>query len=224
MRKASSSPIPLKPSTSADIKQERKLDALEDIFLKHGFKNVTVEHLAHELHCSKRSLYQLAPSKEELFLRVFSRYQSRLRAEGFKNAQGVAPQDAFVGYLQPAIDASRKLSDTALDDIRSYEPANEIWEMHRKERMDGLRDLIERCVAEGIFRRTNPIFVAEVFTTSLRRICDPQFLATSKLSYHEAVTNLYELLLNGLLHSGPPARPEEKSQLKNARKLKRADQ
>lgn len=189
-------------------KEEWMLDELETIFLREGFRGVTVEQLARHLRCSKRTIYTIAPSKEELFLRIFDRYLSRMREEASRNAKAARPEEAFVPYLQPAIDASRKLSATLMRDLISFAPANDMWERHQDERMAGLRGLIERCVDEGIFRTANPFLVAEVFAASLRRIREPKFLATSKLTYREAVTELYGLLLHGLLHPKSGIRAE----------------
>lgn len=194
-------------------KEEHMLDELENIFLKHGFRKITVEYLASELRCSKRSLYELAPNKEALFLRVFNRYLSRLRMEGDQNVKGVAPTDAFVGYLQPAINASRKLSESLINDMTAFAPARELWERHRDTRMEGLRKLIDHCVDQGIFRRTHSLLVAEVFAASLQRICTPEFLSNAKLNYPDAVSELYQLLLNGLLHSKAPEEAETLHQI-----------
>ncbi len=181
-------------------REEQMLEELEAIFLKEGFRGVTVERLARRLRCSKRTLYALAPSKEDLFLRVFDRYLSRLREEGSRGARAARPEEAFAPYLTPAIDAARKLSATLIRDITAYPPANEMWERHTRERMAGLRRLVERCVDDGIFRDANAFLVAEVVAASLRRISEPKFLAASKLSYRAAVAELYGLLLHGLLH------------------------
>ena len=199
-RRAAAAPADALPDSLPVPREEQMLEELETIFLRDGFRTVTVERLARELRCSKRTLYALAPSKEELFLRVFDRYLSRLREEGTKGAMAARPEEAFAPFLTPAIDAARKLSATLIRDMTAYPPANEMWERHTRERMAGLRRLVERCVDDGIFRNANAFLVAEVVAASLRRICEPKFLAASKLSYREALAELYGLLLHGLLH------------------------
>lgn len=186
-------------------RQQRLLDALETVFLEEGFRDVTIAELAKRLRCSRRSFYELAPSKEALFLRVLDRYLSRLRDLGRQGAAAASPQAAFEPYLMPAIEAARKLSNRLMRDITAYPPANAIWEAHTRERMEGLRGLVERCVDLGIFRGIDPRLVAEVMAASLRRICEPGFLATTGLTYREAVSELYGLLLHGLVHSRPAA-------------------
>jgi AcrR family transcriptional regulator len=181
-------------------REEKMLDELESIFLREGFRAVTVEQLARQLRCSKRTIYMLAPSKEALFLRVFDRYLSRLREEGLRGAMAADPVNAFEPYLAPAIDAARKLSTTLMRDMTSFPPANEMWERHTSGRMAGLRRLVQRCVDEGLFREANAFLVAEVVAASLRRIREPKFLAASRLTYREAVEELYGLLLHGLMH------------------------
>lgn len=176
------------------------LDAIEAIFLREGFRRVTVEQLARQLRCSRRSIYQLAPSKEALFLRVLDRYLSRLREEGAKGALTAEPIKAFETYLAPAIHAARKLSTTLMRDLTAYPPAHEMWERHTSERMAGLRRLVRNCVDAGLFRAAEPYLVAEVVAASLRRISEPKFLAAAKMTYRDAVEELYGLLLHGLMH------------------------
>ena len=83
-------------------------------------------------------------------------------------------------------------------DVQSYPPAHRMWERHRRERMAGLQALIAACVRSSVFRGIDPYLVAEVMTASLRRICEPEFLTKSGLSYSDAVSELYTLLLGGL--------------------------
>ncbi|MCL4744053.1 MAG: TetR/AcrR family transcriptional regulator [Burkholderiaceae bacterium] len=188
-------------------RQLRLLDDLETIFLAEGFRDARVADLARRLRCSRRSFYELAPTKEALFLRVLDRYLRTLRDEGSKATVGVPPELAFEPYLRPALEAARKLSSAAMRDIDAYPPASALWRRHTRERMQGLRALVERCVEQGVFRGIDPRLVAEVMTVSLRRICEPDFLCTTELSYREAVSELYGLLLHGLAHGrGEPER------------------
>lgn len=179
-------------------RQERLLDALENLFLDEGFRAITVAELAKRLRCSRRSFYELAPSKEALFLRVFDRYLQRLREAGRRRADGIAAEEAIVAYLAPALEAARKLSTRLMGDVQSYPPARTMWERHTRERMAGLQALIDTCVRTKVFRRVDPYLVAEVMSASLRRIGEPDFLTKSGLSYRDAVKELYGLLLRGL--------------------------
>lgn len=183
-------------------RQERLLDALENLFLDEGFRQVTVAELAKRLRCSRRSFYELAPGKEALFLRVFDRYLQRLREAGRRGADGLPAEEAIVAYLAPALEAARKLSTRLMADVQSHPPARTMWERHTRERMAGLQRLIDTCVRTKVFRGVDPYLVAEVMAASLRRIGEPDFLTTSGLSYRDAVRELYALLLRGLKSDG----------------------
>lgn len=179
-------------------RQERLLEALETLFLDEGFREITVAQLAQRMRCSRRSFYELAPSKEALFLRVFERYLKRLREAGRRGIEGLPPEEAIEAYLAPAIEAARKLSTRLMRDVQSYPPAHRMWERHTRERMAGLQALIAACVRSSVFRGVDPYLVAEVMTASLRRIGEPEFLTNAGLSYRDAVDELYALLLGGL--------------------------
>ncbi|MFD6073446.1 TetR/AcrR family transcriptional regulator, partial [Amycolatopsis lurida] len=45
-------------------RQRALLSELEAVFLAEGFSQFTLDDLAARLHCSKSTLYALAPSKE----------------------------------------------------------------------------------------------------------------------------------------------------------------
>ena len=54
------------------------LDQLERLFLEEGFGGISVRELAASVGCSRRTLYELAPSKDELVLVVLDRFLHRV--------------------------------------------------------------------------------------------------------------------------------------------------
>ena len=54
------------------------LDQLEQLFLEEGFAGISVRELAANVGCSRRTLYELAPSKDELVLVVLDRFLHRV--------------------------------------------------------------------------------------------------------------------------------------------------
>src|SRR5947199_3271301 len=55
-------------------RQSALLAELEELFLAEGFVRFTLDDLAAKTHCSKSTLYALAPSKEQLAVRVVARF------------------------------------------------------------------------------------------------------------------------------------------------------
>ena len=188
------------PETVPTARDEAMLDRLEDIFLSEGFRKVTVAQLASRLRCSRRTIYDLAPTKESLFLKVLERYLGRVRRMGDEAAAvAAAPDLAIVSYLRPAITETRKIGAAFSSDVAGFPAARKVWENHMHRRMGRLKGLVEQGVALGVFRRVNPILVAEVMEASTRRLKDPDFLAATGLSISEAFGELYQLLQLGLV-------------------------
>ena len=59
-------------------RQEQILDVLEELFVTKGFRAWTVDELVAEAQCSRKTLYELAPSKGQLFVLVLDRMWRRL--------------------------------------------------------------------------------------------------------------------------------------------------
>ena len=199
-----------KREVSKTDKDEERLRALEDIFLREGFRRVTVGALASRLRCSRRTLYEIAPTKKELFLSVLDRFLCRIRERGAEAARTTPDLAERIGaYLEPGIEETRRATRLFTADIASFPAASRLMETHQRSRMQGLRDIIAEGVRGGLFRGFDPHLVAEVFAFAYRRSTQPDFLAETNLSMNEAFRELSRLLRHGLLHpegSGQPGR------------------
>jgi len=186
--------------------REALLDALEVRFLEVGLRATTIGELAAGLRCSRRTLYELAPSKEELFLLVIRRWLERVRQRGWQGALAhETPQGRIEAFLRPGVTETTRASAAFVADVQSYEPARTLLASHQRERVRFLRDLIEDGIAKGSFRPLHAQLVAEAMLLSITRIDDPAFLAEARLGFSDAFGELYELLLHGLFL--PEARP-----------------
>ncbi|MEB2346171.1 MAG: TetR family transcriptional regulator [Deltaproteobacteria bacterium] len=179
--------------------REALLDALEAHFLGAGLRATTVETLASALRCSRRTLYEIAPSKERIFLLVVRRWLERVRQLGWQGAlTHEAPQERIAAFLEPGVSESRKASSAFVADVQAFAPARALLEAHQRERVRFLRELVEEGIARGSFRPLHSHLVAEMLLVTITRINDPAFLAEARLRFSEAFAELYELLLHGL--------------------------
>jgi AcrR family transcriptional regulator len=183
--------------------REELLDALEARFLQVGLRAATIGGLASALRCSRRTLYEIAPSKEALFLLVMRRWLERVRQLGWQAALAhEAPQERIEAFLKPGVTETAKASAAFVADVHAFEPARALLESHQRERVRFLRDLIEDGIARGSFRPLHVHLVAETMLSTFARINDPAFLAEARLRFTEAFAGLYELLLHGLFVPG----------------------
>lgn len=67
-------------------RQKELLAELETLFFANGFRTITVDDIAAQLKCSKRTLYEIAPSKQELFILVIESWLERIRHLGWQGA------------------------------------------------------------------------------------------------------------------------------------------
>ncbi len=178
---------------------ERLLRALEELFFREGFLRFSTAALAARLRCSKRALYQIAPSRERLFETIIERWLTRIRTDG-DDAAARASDDfsAVTEYLNVAVAATRRASASYIRDIADFPAGHRRLMRHQKLRIAGLERLIEKGVASGTFRGVHPKLVAEVLLVSVARLVDPRFLAAAGLSVSKAFEELYNIVDYGL--------------------------
>lgn len=156
--------------------------------------------MAERLGCSKRTLYELAASKNELVLAIVAQFFARIRsdaADAIKLSKD--PTQQIYDYLQVGVRAAQRLSAAAVTDMHQWEPARSVWQEHMRLRVQGLCELIGSGVAAGVFRDINPKLVAELVFASISRLREPDFYASTNISISEAFQAYYGMLLAALL-------------------------
>ena len=199
--------MPTTSSHNAPISKRsaETLEALEALILAKGFSQVNVSDIAARLRCSKRTLYELAPSKKILVLKALDNFFSRIREEADHVTDNTSdPERQIYEYLQIGVRASERLSQAVVADIAEWEPARMLWQEHIRLRVDGMCRIIDNGVKAGVFREVPPVFIAEIVFASINRLREPDFSESTGLTISEAFHELYEMLLHSLMHrSGP---------------------
>lgn len=194
-----------------DGRRDILLRQLESIFVLEGYRRSTMADLAMRLRCSKRALYQLAPSKEDLFLIVVQQVMDEIWRLGLEaESQTEQVQDRIHCYVTAAIVPCKRWSPVFLADVESMPEAHAILEKHLRDRMERLEKMVREGIRLGVFRKTSPKLVAEIIIVSASRFCSPSFLEQSKLDLASAVEDMCDLLWNGLLHPDEIASEERK--------------
>lgn len=186
-------------------RSDRRLELrgqLRVIFMREGFRDLTIDRIAKRLGCSNRSLYAIAPSKEEMFLAVLNDIFEEAKREGLEGALlHEEPAARIEAYLRPGVIHSRELGVKALEDILSYLPARTLLERYRQERMEVLEEIISGGIKSGSFRAVHPHLAAEALLAGINRFQQLSLEEKSEIPFDEAIEELYDLLLHGLLHT-----------------------
>jgi excisionase family DNA binding protein len=174
-------------------------DALVDLVLAKGFRQLTVDELAAQLSCSKRTLYALADSKEQLaVLAVREFFRQATEQVEAAIARIRAPGRRLTGYLQAVAAALAPASRAFTDDVAAFPPAREIYERNTEAAARRVRELIDEGCRAGAFRTVDSAFVAEVVTASMRRITSGELTAATGLDDAQAYRHLAKLVLAAL--------------------------
>lgn len=191
---------------------EKRLDKLEQIFRKEGFRHLSVADIAAKLHCSKRSLYELAPSKQDLIALVLQRRFARIRQAGWDAAGNYqTPTERTWAFLQVGTDALNEMGPRLLADIEADPLASQMFSEHGRRRQDGIRAMIEEGVRGGEFAGYHPHLVSEVIIRSFQQMRDPTVLQELGMSTAEIWDELTRLIQNGLFPRDTASLREDKS-------------
>ena len=174
-------------------------DALVALLLAEGFAGLTLDDLAARLRCSKRTLYGLAGSKEQLvraavvhfFRGATERVEAAVRA-----VRGPAQQ--VETYLRAVARELAPASTAFFDDVAAFPPAAEVYERNTRAAARRVQQLVDAGVAVGAFRAVDAAFVGDVVSTLMVRIQQRRVAEATALGDAEAYEALADLLLNGL--------------------------
>jgi AcrR family transcriptional regulator len=174
-------------------------DALVDLLLAEGFARLTLDDLAARLRCSKRTLYGLAGSKEQLVraavVHFFRHATERVEAAV---AAADAPAEQVGAYLRAVADELAPASAAFFDDVAGFPPASEVYERNTRAAARRVQQLVDAGVAVGAFRAVHAGFVGDVVSTVMVRIQQRGVAEATSLTDAEAYAALADLLLHGL--------------------------
>ena len=133
--------------------RERVIDAGQELFHKNGIRAVTMDDVAHKLHISKRTLYQLFDTKESLLIAC----QQKAMAEHQQQIRNIMAEtdnviEIILCDLRLNMMEIQKFSKEFLNDIPLYDKLRENIRQHRKENKANALEFIERGISQGLFR------------------------------------------------------------------------
>lgn len=176
-----------------------RLDQIEAIFLEQGFRSITVDELAARLRCSKRSLYELAPSKMQLARRIVARELDRVRHEGLRSLlEHDDPGKRLTAFIRPGFMQAAIASPDYVRDVAETPQLAAMVEAHQRERMDILCDLVEDGIRRGRFRKVHPRLVADIYLAAISMTNKPAFLDRTGMSLGQAFEETFKLIAYGL--------------------------
>jgi AcrR family transcriptional regulator len=177
------------------------LDRLETIFLSQGFASMTVARLASGVGCSRRTLYELAPSKEALVLVVVDRFLHRVGRNALAAIDRTLPfADQIRAYYRGGLELQRQTTQFVID-LADDPAARRLLDQHFRFAMAVMEELIADGIAAGEFRSTSPGVVAGVLAGSGLFLSQSDVLDGLPLDRDQVPDEVVDLVLRSLAGS-----------------------
>ncbi|HWC36382.1 MAG TPA: TetR/AcrR family transcriptional regulator [Mycobacteriales bacterium] len=175
------------------------LDGLETIVLTEGFRDLTVGTIAQRLQCSRRTLYEIADSKEELVLIVIDRVLRRLARVAHDAARReVDLLDRLRAFLTKGLTELHRATLAFSEDLAAFPDAAELLATHFRYAHGIVENMLLEGIGAGEFRPIHPRIAAETFDAAMRRLLEPTVLRESGVSFAEAVAEYLTLFTDGI--------------------------
>ena len=179
-------------------RQRKLLSQLHEVFAG-GFAHLTMGEMARAASCSLRTLYELAPSKDELVRLVVDHrlWQVGRVATGAIDPD-MEPLDAIRAYLRAAHVAVAGMTEAFAADSAGDPGTSEINAAHAQYLVDVTRALLDRAVADGAIAEIDTGAVARVIANVGADFARPDVLPTLHTPPQAAADAVVDVVLRGL--------------------------
>jgi AcrR family transcriptional regulator len=174
------------------------LDQLETLFLQEGFSGFSVRELAAHVGCSRRTLYEVAPSKDELVLIVFDRFLHRVGRAALESIdESASHAEQIRAYFLGGLELQR-ITLVFGEDLADEPAARRLFDRHYGYVMAVVGELVKRGIERGEFRSVTPAVVAGMLTAGAQLFNQPEVVAENGLDMAAATDELLDLVIRAL--------------------------
>jgi AcrR family transcriptional regulator len=185
--------------TRLTVRQKELFGQLIELYQRQGFAGGTLEDTAAVLHCSKSTIYSLAPSREQLVRAVVvAFFRGAAERVDAKVEQVSGPLEKIEAYLRAVAEELEQASEAFMNDVADFGPARETYELNTRVAAGRIRDLISAGVASGAIRRVDATFVADIVSAMMVRIQQREVFANTGLDDATAYQELANFVVSGL--------------------------
>jgi AcrR family transcriptional regulator len=164
-----------------------------------GFAELTMAEIASRLGCSLRTLYGLAPSRDELVLTVLDTHLWHVGRDAMATVDpDAAPLDALRAYLEAATVAVAGTTSAYARDLESMAAAQRRNQEHADYVVSVCRALLDWAVERGDVAPVDTAAVARTLATLGQDYIRPDVLPTLGSSPKAAADDMVDIILRGL--------------------------
>jgi AcrR family transcriptional regulator len=195
-----------KPLLSAEAERQlgarqlELLDELEEKLRAEGLADLTMAEIAAFLGCSLRTLYGIAPSKDELVLTVVDRRLHRIgRAAIEAMKASMRPLDALRKYLRATNEAVQPEVLALSAHLAKVRGAGRVLSAHEDYVVAVTQNLLDRAVEEGQIAPVDTASAAHVLGRLGGEFARPEVAEIARASPKKTADAISEIMLRGLV-------------------------
>ena len=166
--------------------KERILEYSEKEFYANGVRQVKMDNIANYLSISKRTLYEIYPTKEDLLLECLKKHDKRYesRIEQYIEESNPNAIEIIIFSYKMKLEHFLQLNPLFLEELCKYKRVISYFDARDKERDTNFEWLFNRGVEEGFFRKDlNPRIISNMFTVSLKEAIDNELYKEFGMEY-----------------------------------------
>jgi AcrR family transcriptional regulator len=195
-------PRPLLPAEAErrlTIRQREIFDELEALAVEGGFAELTMAQLAARVNCSLRTLYGLAPSKDELLLMVMDRRLHRIgRAAAAAIEPDMDPLTALRSYLRATNVAVGPTTETFARELAAVPGATRLVNDHGNYIIAVTEKLLDRAVEKKLIEPVDTSALSLILGGLGSYFSRPQVIPMIDASPKDTADGIMEIILRGL--------------------------
>ncbi len=181
-------------------RQLEVLGELEKRLLHEGIADLTMAEIAALVGCSLRTLYGIAPSKDELLLALVDRRLHRIGRAAIEALDAsMSPLDALRAYLRAANEAVQPESPALSAEFVKVAGAARLFSAHENYLIAVTQSLLDRAVSEGQIAPVDTASVAHILGGLGREFAHPEVAEIAHAAPKETADAISELIIQGLL-------------------------
>lgn len=175
----------------------------EELFIRHGFRRITMDDIAREQAISKKTIYQYFTDKNEIVCSVTSKY---LEQEKCQILELESDSENVIEYLVKLSKQLRRhvgtINPTAMDDLKKYFPQG--WEIYlqfkREVFLKSIIKILSQGIKEGYFRPDiNPEVLAIMRIEQIQMAFDESLFPRSRFDFMEVHAQFLKHFMAGIL-------------------------
>jgi AcrR family transcriptional regulator len=193
-----------RPAAPQDEVVRRILDTACEQYMRLGFSSVTTDETAKAAGISKKTLYQLFPSKDELLRNVVrqnsEKHNAAIRLICRDESCSIGKRlKRMMNYLSSLFG---ELSPALVHDLRRSAP--EVWTEVEKGRQRCIHEdfgaLLKEGRERGDFRKdVDPRIFMMIYAETIRNVINPQAFAQLGVPPQRVFETVYKVLFEGIL-------------------------